>query len=72
MPLPGEYKMPEEFFRMWKVSEGLAAVHLETRATRFHNHEPSEHEYTPLTSRRPTDAEKQEILRLDKGMTIPV
>ena len=25
---------------MWKVSEGLAALHLEALATRFHNHDP--------------------------------
>ena len=57
---------------MWKVSEGLIALHSETLATRFHNHEPSEHAAIHPHNRRPTEAEKQEILRLDKGMTVPV
>ena len=57
---------------MWKFSEGLPALHLETLATRFHYHEPSEHAAIHPYNRRPTEAEKQEILRPDKGMTIPV
>ena len=57
---------------MWKVSEGLAALHLEALATIFHNHDPSEHAAIHANNRRPTEVEKQEILRLDRGMTIPV
>ena len=58
---------------MWKVSEGLAALHLGLEATRSsHNHDPSEHAAIHANNRRPTEAEKQEILRLDRGMTISV
>ena len=58
---------------MWKVSEGLAALRLGLEATRsFHNHDPSEHAAIHANNRRPTEAEKQEILRLDRGMTILV
>ena len=59
---------------MWKVSEGLAALHLglEAQATRYHNHDPREHAAIHAINGRPTEAEKQEILRLDRGMTIPV
>ena len=54
---------------MWKVSEGLAALHLGLEATRFHNHDSSEHAAIHANNRRPTEAEKQESLRLDRGMT---
>ena len=59
---------------LWKVSEGLAALHLglEALATRFHNHDPSEHSAIHAINRWPTEAEKQEILRLDRGLTSPV
>ena len=59
---------------MWKVSEGLAALHLGLQAleTRFHNHDPSEHSAIDAIYRWPTEAEKQEILRVDRGLTIPV
>ena len=57
---------------MLKVSEGLTALHSETLVTRFHNHDSSEHAAIHSHNRRPAEAEKQEILRLDKGMTISV
>jgi hypothetical protein len=58
---------------IWKVSESLAALHLGLEATRSsHNHDPSEHAAIHANNRRPTEAEKQEILRLDRGMTISV
>ena len=57
---------------MWKFSESLTALRSETLAKRFHNHEPSEHVTIHPHNRRPKEAEKREILRLDKGMTIPV
>ena len=59
---------------MWKVSEGLATLHLglEALATRFHNHDPSEHAAIRAINRQLAEAGKQEILRLDEGMTTPV
>ena len=59
---------------IWKVSESLAALHLglEALATIFNNHDPSEHAAIHAIDRRPTEAEKQKILRLDRGMTILV
>ena len=59
---------------MWMVSEGLAALQLglEVLMTRFHNHDPSQHAAIHAENRRLTEAEKQEILRLDSGITIPV
>ena len=56
---------------MWKVSQGLEALRLGLEATRsFHNHDSSEHAAIHANNRRPTEAEKQDILRLDRGMTI--
>ena len=59
---------------MWTVSEGLAALHpgSEALATRFHNHDRSEHSAIYAIYRWPTEAEKQEILKVDRGLTIPV
>ena len=59
---------------MWMVSEGLAALQLrlEVLMTGFHNHDPAQHAAIHAENRRLTEAEKQEILRLDRGITIPV
>ena len=48
---------------MWKVSEGTKG-HPETS---FHNHKPSKHVSAHFSNRRPTQAEKEEILRLNKA-----
>ena len=50
---------------MWKVSEGLEGLAVKS----VHNHDPSEHAAIHAINRRPTEAEKQEILRLDRGTT---
>ena len=48
---------------MWKASEGTKG-HPEAS---FHNHKPSERASAHFSNRRPTQAEKEEILRLDKA-----
>ena len=50
---------------MWKVSKGLAALHLGLEVTGFRGRDPSVHAAIHANNRRPTEAEKQEILRLD-------
>ena len=48
---------------MWKVSEGTKG-HPEAS---FHNHKPSKQASAHSSNRQPTQAEKEEILRLDKA-----
>ena len=59
---------------MWNVSEDSAALHmgLETLPTSCHNYDPFEDAALHAINRRPTEAEKQEILRLDRDMVTPV
>ena len=71
MPFPEEDKILKRD-SMWKVSEGLAALHVKALAIRFLNHDPSERAAIHAINRQQTEAENQEILRQDNDMSIPV
>ena len=71
MPFPNKDKILKRE-GMWKVGEGLAALHVKALATRFHNHDPSEHAAIHAINRQQTEAENQEILILGNDMSIPV